>query len=202
MEKNGYDDSYAMLDTHFRMHDDIAALVNPFYSGALKSGTGRQKERRVEPRIVFYPSPFEPSYKKHLGEARLVSHLLAGIKKRYGNSFSQETVGVVTPWRAQIAAIRNSIDDAEILEKVTIDTVERFQGGEKDIIIVSLAVFTPAQMKMLQSLNSDGTVDRKLNVTVSRAREELVILGYEPVLYDSPFYGRVLAMAEKRNTDI
>ena len=202
MEKNGYDDSYAMLDTHFRMHDDIAALVNPFYSGALKSGTGRQKERRVEPRIVFYPSPFEPSYKKHLGEARLVSHLLAGIKKRYGDSFSQETVGVVTPWRAQIAAIRNSIDDAEILEKVTIDTVERFQGGEKDIIIVSLAVFTPAQIKMLQSLNSDGTVDRKLNVTVSRAREELVILGYEPVLYDSPFYGRVLAMAEKRNTDM
>lgn len=88
------------------------------------------------------------------------------------------------------------------MEKVTIDTVERFQGGEKDIIIVSLAVFTPAQMKMLQSLNSDGTVDRKLNVTVSRAREELVILGYEPVLYDSPFYGRVLAMAEKRNKDM
>lgn len=197
MEKNGYTDCYSMLDTHFRMHDDIAALVNPFYSGALKSGTARQKEQRNEPRIVFYPSAFEPSYKKHAGEARLTARLLAGIKERYGDAFSPDTVGVVTPWRAQIAAIRNAVSDAGILEKVTIDTVERFQGGEKDIIIVSMAVFSPAQIKMLQSLNGDGTVDRKFNVTVSRAREELIVLGYAPVLMVSPFYAGIISTAHK-----
>ena len=167
----GYDGVRATLDTHFRMHDDIAALVNPFYRGILRSGCPRQQAKGERPRLVFIPSLYEPAFKRHSGEARQVAEILAGIKKRYGKRFTEDSVGVVTPWRAQIAVIKHAITDPELLEKVVVDTVERFQGGEKDVMIVSMAVFSPSQMKLLESVDGSGSVDRKLNVTLSRARE-------------------------------
>lgn len=191
----------AMLDTHFRMHDDIAALVNPFYDGMLRSGCPRQREKSILPRLHFIPSAYEPAFKRHYGEAAQVAGLLKEIKRRYGKRFTADTVGVVTPWRAQIGVIRSAIDDEELLEKVTIDTVERFQGGEKDIMIVSMAVFSPAQMALLESVDGSGAVDRKLNVTLSRAREELILLGYEPALAASPFYARVLEKIQAGRKD-
>ncbi len=191
-QEKSYAGVRAMLDTHFRMHDDIAALVNPFYGGMLRSGCPRQQEKSLLPRLHFVPSAYEPVFKRHQGEAARVAELLEEIKRRYGKKFTADTVGVVTPWRAQIGVIKSAIDDAEILEKVTIDTVERFQGGEKDIMIVSMAVFNSSQMALLESVDANGEVDRKLNVTLSRAREELILLGYEPALMASPFYARVL----------
>ena len=59
-------------------------------------------------------------------------------------------------------------------------------------MIVSMAVFNSSQMALLESVDANGEVDRKLNVTLSRAREELILLGYEPALMVSPFYARVL----------
>ena len=47
-------------------------------------------------------------------------------------------------------------------------------------------------MVLLESVDASGEVDRKLNVTLSRAREELILLGYEPALMASPFYARIL----------
>ena len=61
----------------------------------------------------------------------IVNKLLSTIKHIYGDNFSDKTVGVVTPWRAQIALIKKNIIDKNIRENVTIDTVERFQGSEE-----------------------------------------------------------------------
>lgn len=193
--RQGFQGVCSMLDTHFRMHEDIADLVNPFYHGRLRSGSERQKAPAdgEEPRLCFIPSDYEPTYKRHRGEALAVADLLRSIQRRYGPGFTVDTVGVVTPWRAQVGAIRAAVaDDPQILEKVAIDTVERFQGGEKDIILVSMAVFDPSQMELLESVDGSGSVDRKLNVTVSRAREKLVVLGYEPALRASAFYADLL----------
>jgi len=60
--------------------------------------------------------------------------------------------------------------------------MERFQGSERDIIIVSLAVYHPSQLRALQSIDLKDTVDRKLLVTVSRSKEHLIILGYDKAL--------------------
>ena len=98
---------------------------------------------------------------------------------------------MVTPWRAQVVIRAQIEDDPQLSENVTVDTVERFQGGEKDIIIVSMAVFDPVQMQLVESADAQE-VDRKLNVTVSRAREQLIVLGYEPALQASVFYAQLL----------
>ena len=132
-------------------------------------------------------------------EARWVASLLQHLKVRYGTGFSKGTVGVVTPWRAQISLIRELIAGDDALQDINIDTVERFQGSENDIIIVSLAVYHAAQVQTLQCLGQFSweeehiEVDRKLLVTLSRARKQVIILGHEPVLKDSMHYRRMLA---------
>ncbi len=210
--EKGWYHAFGMLTTHFRMHDTIADLINPYYAGRLKSGRAVQQELFApEPvsdnvwtnmlargRKVFMPSPKESVSKLNKEEARRVVSLLKHLKDSMGEQFSPDAVGVVTPWRTQISYIRELIGDDAVLQAVNIDTVERFQGSENDIIIVSLAVNHPAQLRQLQSDGQfdDGkqliAVDRKLLVTLSRARQQVILMGYEPVLRVSVHYSRVL----------
>jgi DNA replication ATP-dependent helicase Dna2 len=69
--------------------------------------------------------------------------------------------------------------------------VERFQGSERDVIIVSFAVKNALQLRSIQSINADG-VDRKLNVMLTRAKEHLLLLGAPEVLRQSVHLGRLV----------
>lgn len=64
---------------------------------------------------------------------------------------------------------------------MTIDTVERLQGSEREIVIYGFTVSSFGQLEFLkesQYVEADGTiVDRKLNVALSRAREQLIVIG-------------------------
>lgn len=206
-EAMGWSQAFGMLETHFRMHRDIADLINPFYEGRLQSGTDRQAEPFAvfdpgsgDPwerflaagRTLFLPSSRVATTKTHQEEATRVAALLQTIRRVYGERFDDRTVGVVTPWRAQIVLIRSLIQDPELLDKVLIDTVERFQGLEKKHILASLAIYHPGQLGALHSPDPENRVDRKLVVTLSRAEEQVVLLGYEPALRQSPFYRPLL----------
>lgn len=210
-KQNGWDHAWGMLNTHFRMHNEIAALINHYYAHQLAPGQPLQAAPFVQQEItgdwgpvlsrgrtIFLPSPMEPTSKMHLTEAKQVVSLLHYLKESRGAAFTKETVGVVTPWRTQISLIRELIGDNEALQVVNIDTAERFQGAENDIIIISLAVYHPTQLNMLQSLGTfrweehSIEVDRKLLVTLSRARQQVILMGYEPALRSSLHYGRVL----------
>jgi DNA replication ATP-dependent helicase Dna2 len=203
----GWTHAYGMLETHFRMHEEIADLINPYYEGRLQTGTIRQKApftvfdpQSEDPwerflargRCLFLPGTRLPTAKTNREEAIRVVALLKTIRRVYGDDFGPDTVGVVTPWRAQIVLIRALIDEPVLLDHVLIDTVERFQGLEKKHILASLAIYHPAQLASLHSLDPDGLVDRKLVVTISRAEEQVVLLGHEPALRQSHFYRPLL----------
>jgi superfamily I DNA and/or RNA helicase len=195
------------------MHNTIADLVNHYYAGQLVSGR-REQEMPFEPaaieqlgwervlsagRKIFISSPYESTSKMNKTEARWVKSLLQHLRNKYGNSFNKDRVGVVTPWRTQISLIRELIADDEELQAINIDTVERFQGSENDIIIVSLAVYHAAQMHTLQSIGrfkweeEEIEVDRKLLVTLSRAKQQVILLGHAPALQSSVHYRKVLS---------
>ncbi|RFM35492.1 DEAD/DEAH box helicase [Chitinophaga silvisoli] len=211
-KQNGWHHGWGMLNTHFRMHNDIADLINHYYAHQLSPGQplqaapfvrqdiGDGKWSRIlsKGRTIFLPSPMEPTSKMHKTEAEQVVSLLTYLKESRGAAFNTETVGVVTPWRTQISLIRELIGADEELQAINIDTAERFQGAENDIIIISLAVYHPTQLNMLQSLGTfrweEHTieVDRKLLVTLSRARQQVILMGYEPALRSSLHYGKIL----------
>ncbi|MCC7466426.1 MAG: ATP-dependent helicase [Saprospiraceae bacterium] len=202
-KSRGWTDCYGLLEYHFRMHADIAAFPNEhFYDSRLRTGLAEQQapiqwpeqqhpfESLFRRRVAFVPSRVENTPKVNDEEATLVAELIAYVHQLYGDRFDPtQTVGVITPFRAQIAKIRQKLP--EQYQAVTIDTVERFQGSERDVIIVSFAVKNALQLRSIQSINADG-VDRKLNVMLTRAKEHLVLIGVPEVLRKSGFLGRLV----------
>lgn len=95
------------------------------------------------------------------------------------------------PYRNQISTVRNEIDKFGIpcLHDITIDTVERYQGSQRDYIIYGFTIQQPYQLNFLTSnvFEEDGLViDRKLNVAMTRARLNLILIG-NPVLLNENF---------------
>jgi len=202
-KRRGWNDCYGMLEYHYRMHADVAAFPNQyFYGNLLKTGLAAQEIPIAWPdndhqhhklftrRVAFVPTFLDKKPKVNEEEATKVAELIAYVHQLYGDRFDpSSTVGVITPFRAQIAKIRQKLPDQ--YQYITIDTVERFQGSERDVIIVSFAVKNPLQLRAIQSINAEG-VDRKLNVMLTRAKEHLVLLGTEPVLRASPIFAQLL----------
>ena len=133
----------------------------------------------MENRRIFFPSKncrqAGVSEKVNTEEARIVAQLLKTIHTLSGTSFDpSKTVGVIVPYRNQIAMIRQEINRPDIpsLIPISIDTVERYQGSQRDIIIYSFTVRNRYQLDFLTSncFVEDGKViDRKLNVALTRA---------------------------------
>jgi len=92
-------------------------------------------------RLGFIPSKRETggfSNKSNRLEAQLVARLAAKVYQHYKLEFNvNRTLGIITPYRTQIALIRKEISALAIpdLNSVLVDTVERFQGSERDVII-------------------------------------------------------------------
>lgn len=109
-------------------------------------------------------------------------------------------MGIITPYRSQIALIKKEIADLGIkeLNDVLIDTVERFQGSERDVIIYSFCVNRVSQLKLLANLTEENGVqiDRKLNVALTRARKQMFITGVPQLLKQNSIYSRLLQSCE------
>ena len=152
----------------------------------------------MENRRIFFPSKncrqAGVSEKVNTEEARIVAQLLKTIHTLSGTSFDpSKTVGVIVPYRNQIAMIRQEINRLDIpsLIPISIDTVERYQGSQRDIIIYSFTVQSRYQLDFLTSncFVEDGKViDRKLNVALTRARKQLIITGNEAILHQNALF--------------
>jgi DNA replication ATP-dependent helicase Dna2 len=155
----------------------------------------------LQRRLAFLPTPIDwrsPSRKTNRHEAELLAELVKLFQKAYPPSSPSSTsahrysIGIITPYRAQIAQIQEVLQKENInCEGLTIDTVERYQGGARDIILISLCTNAASQMDSLVSLSDDG-VDRKLNVALTRAREHVVVLGNEELLRQNLVYGKLI----------
>ncbi len=142
-------------------------------------------------------SPPTPSTKINETEAQLANDLLHGLREVYlanGLTLNATSVGIIAPYRNQVALIRQKLFQSGFpeAEKVMVETVERFQGSQRDIILVSFCVNRAEQMHYLCAMNREGTVDRKLNVAITRARQQLFLVGNGAILREHPLYARLL----------
>ncbi len=132
-------------------------------------------------------------------EAHIVADLLCRIYRQYGADHfdTARTVGVIVPYRNQIAMIRREIERLNIpaLLDISIDTVERYQGSQRDVIIYSFTIQHPYQLDFLTAncFESNGKViDRKLNVAITRARKQLLITGNTQILSLNPLFKELI----------
>ena len=224
----GRTDFIGLLNRQGRMHPDIAAFPNEmFYAREHLEPVPcpHQTELQLDylhpsddvlddvlkqHRVIFFPVSQSPitqhptplSDKANPEEARLVADLLRRIERQTANHFdSDQTVGVIVPYRNQIAMIRHEIAKLGIprLMNITIDTVERYQGSQRDVIIYSFTISHPYQLDFLTANcfeESDGvqshTIDRKLNVAITRARKQLLLLGNAEILSRNALFAELI----------
>lgn len=190
-----------MLCRQGRMHPRVASFPNrEFYAGKLEAlGLPHQLEN-VDAPVRFIPSERDTesvSGKTNRNEARIVAQLAADVYHLYKETFEvNRTLGVITPYRSQIALIRKEIQALGIsaLNEISVDTVERYQGSERDVIIYSFCVNYLYQLKFLPNLTEENGVwiDRKLNVALTRARRQLYITGVPDILSHNLIYRRLI----------
>lgn len=112
-------------------------------------------------------------------EAELSVEILEAALKA---GMNPEDIALVSPYKDQTEWIRGRMDN----ERVEIDTVDGFQGREKEMIVLSLV-----------RTNDSGNIGflkdlRRLNVSLTRAKKKLVVIGHSPTISSDPCYGRLI----------
>lgn len=196
-----------------RMHPAVADFPSrQFYEGKLcPIPLPHQEESIGVPRLAFYdcvPDTLELGHspKGNPAEARRIAQLAVEEYARFvaqrGGFDPIKDLGIIVPYRRQIALVRNALLQSPHpeLAEVTIDTVERFQGSECNTIIYGFTVTRASQLAFLCSTQFEDEcgqwVDRKLNVALTRARERMLIVGYRPLLERVPLFRELIAFCE------
>lgn len=221
---NGYDKRFVyMLTKQGRMHKDIAEFPNlAFYGNKLDIvplehqllPTKMQNSKNAiinmltSRRIVFIASEtprLSPSIKTNIIEAEMIAATVCQIYELTKTEFSQDkTIGVIVPYRNQISTVRNAIDKLGIpvLHDITIDTVERYQGSQRDYIIYGFTIHQAHQLNFLTNnvFEEDGMIiDRKLNVAMTRARLNLVMIGNPTLLSKNITFRKLLEFVRSKD---
>ena len=214
-----------MLDCQWRMHPDIASFANTyFYKGALRDGNAPHQisllpftnmgddkwERAIATkRTAFFPTKTLCAGKKYNNEeackTAAIVNALYRLCERNGLEFDERSVGIITPYRHQIARIRQELDKFGIsaFDTIRVDTVERFQGSQNDCIIYSFCVNDESQLEWLPSYTEESgqLIDRKLNVALTRARRQLFVLGNSRLLSRNPIYRILITHLENISSE-
>ena len=214
--EKGWHHAHVQLTHQGRMHEEIAAFpATRFYPGGLLPANHWQSEEWdlscqsdhpfhvlvAKERTAFISTErmIRPvmSTKVNETEADVITALLHALRDVYrenGKQLDAASVGIIAPYRNQIALIRQKLLESGLpeTEKIMIETVERFQGSQRDVILVSFCVNDPSQMDFLCNMNRDGTVDRKLNVAITRARQQLFLVGNAGILRQHPVHALLL----------
>jgi ABC-type cobalamin/Fe3+-siderophores transport system ATPase subunit len=213
------------LSKQGRMHAEIAEFPNnAFYEGKLGVvGLPHQLETIEGRRIEFIPVPKPDeteSDKVNVNEARVIAREVVKAIKEAGENFDPlKTVGVIVPYRNQIAAVRQAINEelscapvgaqaqsgttltSHLLpltsNLITIDTVERYQGSQRDVIIYGFTVQYQYQLKFLSSATftdpvSGALIDRRLNVALTRAKKKEIIVGNPDILCHNEIFKNLI----------
>lgn len=205
-----------MLSRQGRMHPDICRFVSRhFYAEKLGSLSlahqqgelttltppeGETEHLLAHERLLFLPcQPNDApalSPKSNAAEAEAVARIVAGLVRLHESDEqpldTARAIGIIVPFRAQIALVRNRLRAHNIkdADAITIDTVECYQGSQRDFIVFSATISQPYQLNLLSEphITEGQAVDRKLNVAITRARQQFIIVGHEELLRRSPIY--------------
>ncbi|WP_135806248.1 AAA domain-containing protein [Halorussus marinus] len=190
-----YPEAGVMLDRQYRMAQRIQAFSSrEFYDGDLRPASGEVAAQTLadlpgvdetalpsELRGVSFVDPdgradgnTNPVEADRIAEA-VETYLAAGV--------DPDQIGVIAPFRAQVAEIGRRVP-----ESVTVDTVDRFQGSSKEVVVVSFVATGDLGSPIFED-------HRRVNVALSRAKKALVLVGDESALRSTDLYARMVEWA-------
>ncbi|XP_050375416.1 uncharacterized protein LOC126792936 [Argentina anserina] len=199
-----------LLNMQYRMHPSISLFPNSnFYYNLILNAPNvkrRSHEKHYLPGSMFGPYSFinviggreekdeDGHSRKNMVEVAIVSKILRNLYKGWIECKQRLSIGIVSPYAAQVVAIKDRV--GEKYDKldgfvVKVKTVDGFQGGEEDIIIISTV-----RSNSHQSLRFISKPER-VNVSLTRARHCLWILGNERTLSDGESVWKALVLDAK-----
>ena len=197
-------EAVTLLKIQYRMNDDIMRFSSDyFYDGQVESAPEVKYRGILDldiPMEWIDTSSYE--FKEEFvgesfgrinkDEAELTLNTLQHYFERIGKQRLLDEhidVGVISPYRAQVQYLRRLLMKREFFKpfrrQISINTVDGFQGQERDIIIISLVRSNDeGQIGFLRDL-------RRMNVAITRARMKLIILGDKSTMTQHPFYRKL-----------
>jgi DNA replication ATP-dependent helicase Dna2 len=185
-------DHGVMLDETYRMNRWLTAWPSKTYYGERLRSVGANRERRLQLRDVperfarvfaptapgvFIPTQDRASRTRGPRDARLVADLcIAAV----AGGLPPSEIGVVTPYRAQGKAVRTLLGAGlghAMGRNIVADTVERMQGQERELMILSLV---SGDEVFLGAVAEFFFQPQRLNVSITRAKSKLIVIGPEP----------------------
>jgi predicted DNA helicase len=209
-----YPEKSVLLNIQYRMNEILMEFPNKeFYEGRLKTDEsvknitlknfkikipkfGNFWDKVLDPKNVicfldtskserkFEIIKAESTSKSNPLEVEIVKSIL---EKMFKAGIKKEWVGVITPYDDQLDLLRKSLG-----ELVEINTVDGFQGREKEIILIS---FVRSNKEKILGFLTDL---RRLNTAITRAKRKLICVGDGETLKTSPVYSRFIDFIEKR----
>jgi len=195
----------SLLKVQYRMHESIMHFPSEwFYNGELEAAP-EVRHRGIldlDTPISWIDTSDMEFKEEFVGETfgrinREEANLLLKELETYihhigGHRILDEQIdfGLISPYKAQVQYLRSKIKTSATLRPyyslITVNTVDGFQGQERDVIFISLV-----------RANDDGQIGflkdlRRMNVAITRARMKLVILGDAPTMSHHPFYRKLL----------
>ena len=131
--------------------------------------------------------------------AFLIKHILrlAALLKEHYSKDNFPTIGVISPYRQQVLLMKEYFGHARELaglsDRISINTIDSFQGQERDIICISMC-----------RSNANGEIGflsdtRRMNVAMTRAKKKLIVVGDSATLSRFPFYADFITYSEEKN---
>ena len=193
-----------LLRMQYRMHEDIMRFSSDWFYHNLMEAAPQVKHRSIldlDLPMTWIQAPEAPPSApegatgtsiSNASEAHLTMLALQAYFELIGKERVMEErldVGIISPYRAQVQLLRSLLRKQEFFKPfrrlITVNTVDGFQGQERDIIVISLVRSNDeGQIGFLRDL-------RRMNVAITRARMKVIILGDRNTLTRHPFYRKL-----------
>ena len=189
-----------LLDTQYRMNEQIMHFSSRwFYEGKLKAAP-EVAHRTLAPwdaslvwvdtsDCQFVERTNASQSRLNRAEAMLLTNILKDYVRQIfidSSLFEKTTIGIISPYKAQISVLKQLVNKshtlAPIRHNISINTVDGFQGQERDIILISMV-----------RDNEQGSIGflkdlRRMNVAITRAKRKLIVVGNCNTLSKNEFY--------------
>ena len=206
-------ETVTLLKTQYRMNEQIMRFSSDWFYGGMVEAAAQIRYRgildldnpmtRIDTSAVAGKEEFvgESFGRINRAEADMTLDVLQEYFTRIGKARVLEEridVGVISPYRAQVQLLRRLIRKKEFFKPyrglISVNTVDGFQGQERDVIVISLV-----------RANADGQIGflsdlRRMNVAITRARMKLMIMGDVPTMTRHPFYRKLYEFIMENQT--